>query len=74
MPNFNFLIISFAVIFLFCAGEVIKWKSDYSEFRPNDGVCTLVIIIFLKLSQLLQGRRQDAYSKKRSKQGRRCLW
>uniref|UniRef100_A0A914L034 Uncharacterized protein n=1 Tax=Meloidogyne incognita TaxID=6306 RepID=A0A914L034_MELIC len=41
MPNFNFLIISFAVIFLFCAGEVIKWKSDYSEFRPNDGVCTL---------------------------------
>jgi len=46
MPNFNFLIISFAGIFLVCAGEVIKWKSDYSEFRPNDGVCTLVIIIF----------------------------
>uniref|UniRef100_A0A915N1J2 Uncharacterized protein n=1 Tax=Meloidogyne javanica TaxID=6303 RepID=A0A915N1J2_MELJA len=41
MPNFNFLIISFAEILLFCAGEVIKWKSDYSEFRPNDGVCTL---------------------------------
>nr|CAD2182615.1 unnamed protein product [Meloidogyne enterolobii] len=41
MPNFNFLIISFAEIFLFCAGEVINWKSDYSEFRPNDGVCTL---------------------------------
>ncbi|CAK5090941.1 unnamed protein product [Meloidogyne enterolobii] len=37
MSNFNFLLISFAEIFLFCAGEVINWKSDYSEFRPSDG-------------------------------------
>ncbi|KAF7634490.1 hypothetical protein Mgra_00006061 [Meloidogyne graminicola] len=35
-----FILLIFNLI-LFCAGEVVNWKTVYTEFNPNNGVCSV---------------------------------